>query len=74
MSSLLAEIVWNKDTLGIVMGCSIPIVGVIAGMWAMIETTKSNNALKSDMVRQGMSAEEIQRVLSTKPSKKSQDV
>ena len=72
MLLLMAEIIWTEDTVAIVLGCSIPIIGILAGAWAVIETTKSNNALKSEMVRQGMSAEEIERVLSAKRSKKSQ--
>ena len=71
MLLLLAEIVWDKVRLAIVFGCSIPIVAIVASTWASIEKTKANNALKGDMVRQGMSAAEIERVLSAKPSKKS---
>lgn len=70
---MLAEIVWSKETLAIAFGCSIPIIAIIASAWSSNEKTKSNNALKSDMVRQGMSAEDIERVLSAKGSKKSED-
>ncbi len=66
---MLAEIVWGKETMAIAFGCSIPIIGILAGAWAVIETTKSNNALKRDMIGRGMSAEEIERVLSAKRSK-----
>ena len=72
MLLLLAEITWTEGTVAIVLGCSVLIIGILAGAWAVIETTKSDNALKSEMVRQGMSAEEIERVLSAKRSKKSQ--
>ena len=72
MLLLLAEIIWTEDTVAIVLGCSILIIGILAGAWAVIETTKSDNALKSEMVRQGMSAEDIERVLSAKRSKKQQ--
>lgn len=68
---MLAEIVWNKETLAIAFGCSIPIIAIIAGAWSSNEKTKSNNALKSDMIRQGMSVEDIERVLAAKPSKHS---
>ncbi len=70
MLLLLAEIIWTEDTVAIVLGCSIPIIGILATAWAVIETTKSNNALKRDMVRQGMSAAEIERVLAAKAPKK----
>jgi len=69
MLLLLADIVWDTQTLAIAFGCSIPIIAIIANAWSSIEKTKANNALKGDMVRQGMSASEIERVLSAKPSK-----
>ena len=73
MLLLLAEIVWDKQTLAIAFGCSIPIIAIVASSWASIEKTKSNNALKRDMIGRGMSVEEIERVLSAKSSKKSED-
>ena len=73
MTPLLAEIVWNTQTLTIALGCSIPIIAIVASAWTSIEKTKSNNALKRDMIRQGMSVEEIERIISAKPSKRSQD-
>ena len=73
MLLLLAEIVWDKQTLAVAFGCSIPIIAIIASSWFSIERMKSNNALKRDMVRQGMSAAEIERVLSAKSSKGSED-
>ncbi len=68
---MLAEIVWDKETLAIAFGCSIPIIAIVASSWASIEKTKSNNALKRDMIGRGMSVEEIERVLSSKPAKDS---
>ena len=66
---MLAEVVWRTETLAIAFGCSIPIIAIIASSWASIEKTKSNNALKRDMIARGMSVEEIERVLSAKPAK-----
>ena len=73
MLPLLAEIVWDKQTLAVVFGCSIPIIAIIAGSWFSIEKMKSNNALKRDMIGRGMSAEEIQAVLSAEAPKNPQD-
>ena len=68
---MLAEVVWGTETLAIAFGCSIPIIAIIASSWASIEKTKSNNALKRDMIARGMSVEEIERVLAAKPAKDS---
>lgn len=66
---MLAEIVWNKEMLAIVFVFSIPIVAIVGGIWASIEKTRANSQLKRDMIARGMSAAEIERVLSAKPSK-----
>ncbi len=66
---MLSEIVWTEDTLAIALGCAIPIIGIRAGAWAVIETTKSNNALKRDMIGRGMSAEEIETTVRFLPCK-----
>ena len=73
MLLLLAEIVWDKQTLAVALAFSVPIVAIVAGTWFLIEKMKSDNALKTEMVRQGMSAEEIQAVLAAKAPKDSQD-
>jgi len=72
---VLAEIDWNEDTLGIVMGCGIPIVAIVATFWYKIAKTTSENELKRTLAERGMSAEEIERVVAAKPSKgkRSQD-
>jgi hypothetical protein len=30
---MLSEIIWNEVTLPIALGCAIPIVAIIAGVW-----------------------------------------
>ncbi len=73
MLLLLAEIVWDKQTLAVALAFSVPIVAIVAGTWASIEKTRANTALKRDMIGRGMSAEEIQAVLAAKVPKDSQD-
>ena len=60
---MLAEIVWDNQTLGIVFGCGIPIVFILATAWYKVERMRSADALKRKMVERGMSAEEIERVV-----------
>ena len=63
---MLAEIVWNQNTLGVVGAFSIPIVGIIAGCWVAVEKARSEHDLKRRMVERGMSVEEIERVMAAK--------
>ena len=60
---MLAEIVWNQQTVGIVMTMSVPIVAILAGTWMQVEKTRSRNDLKRSMIERGMSIDEMQRVL-----------
>jgi hypothetical protein len=65
-SIMLADILWNQNTLAVVGVFSVPIVSVVATFWYKIEQTKSDNDLKRSMVERGMSAEEIERVIAAK--------
>ena len=67
---MLAEIVWDQNTLAVVGVFSVPIVAVIATFWYKIEQTRSDNELKRSMVQRGMSVEEIERVISAKTQRK----
>ncbi len=60
-------IVWNQDTLAIVMLFGIPIVAILCGTWLKIAKTTSDNELKRTMVERGMSADEIERVMMASP-------
>jgi hypothetical protein len=60
---MLAEIVWDKQTLSVVMALGIPMVAIIAHAWYKVESLKSANNLKRNMVERGMSAEDIERVI-----------
>lgn len=64
-----AEIIWNEKTLAIVLGCAIPIIAILGGIWFKIERVKSDNNLKRRMIERGMSVEEMERVLSIRPSR-----
>jgi hypothetical protein len=66
---MLSEIVWNEKTLAIVMGCLIPIVAILGGVWYSIQKVKSDNLLKRKMVERGMSAEEMEKILAMPASK-----
>jgi hypothetical protein len=60
---MLAEIVWDKGTLTILMVFAIPIVAIVCGTWYKFERMRSADALKRKLVERGMSAEEIERVV-----------
>jgi hypothetical protein len=60
---MLAEIVWNENTVAVVCVFSVPIVAIVATFWSGVEKTRSRNDLKRSMVERGMSADEIERVM-----------
>ncbi len=64
---MLAEIAWNEGTIAVAGAFVIPIVAIIATFWYKIARVTSMNELKRRMVQRGMSADEIERVLSAGP-------
>jgi hypothetical protein len=60
---MIGEMIWNAQTLGVVLGCGIPLAAIIGGIWLVALRTRSLNDLKREMVQRGMSADEIERVL-----------
>ena len=66
---MLAEVVWNAETLGVVLGCGIPIVAIIGMAWCRVARVTSENELKRALAERGMSADEIERVVAAKPRK-----
>jgi hypothetical protein len=66
---MLADIVWNQNTIAVVCAFAVPIVGIIGGIWYKIEQLKSDNELKRRMVERGMSADEIERIVAAKSGK-----
>lgn len=60
---MLADIVWDQNTLSVVFGCAIPIVTVVAFFWYKVAKVRSHSAIKRRMIERGMSVDEIERVL-----------
>jgi hypothetical protein len=65
---VLANSIWHSafqmPQIAIVMGCLVPIAGFICLAWYKIHKVRSDNELKHALVQRGMSAEEIERVIS----------
>jgi ABC-type bacteriocin/lantibiotic exporter with double-glycine peptidase domain len=66
---MLADIVWNQNTLAVVGVFAVPIVTVVGAFWYKIEHVKSDNQIKLTMLQQGKSVEEIERVMAAKSRK-----
>ena len=60
---MLAEIIWNTNSIAVIAGCAIPVAAILGGIWYQIERVRSENELKRRMVERGMSAEDIERVM-----------
>ena len=58
------ESIFRIPQLPIIMGCLIPITAIIGSFWYKAQKNKHDNDLKRRMVERGMSAEEIERVIS----------
>jgi len=65
---MLAEIVWNQNTLAIAGVFGVPIVAIAGKFWAQVQQRRSDNNLKRAMIDRGMSVEEIERVMAAKVS------
>ena len=66
-SFMLADSIWemvfDMPQIAVIMGCLVPIVGIIASCWYKAQRARSENELKRSMVERGMSADEIERVM-----------
>ena len=68
---MLAEQFWHglfempqiAIVMGCLVGCLIPIAGIIAYYWYKTQQVRSENELKRTMVDRGLSADEIERIL-----------
>jgi hypothetical protein len=64
---MLADATWatmfEMPQIAIIMGCLIPIAGILGGIWYKIEKTKSNNELKRSLIDRGFSVEQIERII-----------
>ena len=56
--------IFQMPQIAVIMGCLVPIVGVIAHFWYKGHKARSDNDLKRALVEQGMSVEEIEQILS----------
>ena len=65
---LLGNSIWQSafqmPQIAIIMGCLVPIVGFICAAWYKAQKVRSDNELKHELLQRGMSAEEIERVIS----------
>ena len=61
------EMIFDMPQIAVIMGCLIPIVGIIASFWYKAQRARSENELKRSMVERGMSVEEIERVIGAHP-------
>jgi ABC-type bacteriocin/lantibiotic exporter with double-glycine peptidase domain len=68
-NTMLADIVWNQNTLTVLGTFVVPIVTIISVFWYKIERVKSENQLKQTMLQQGKSVEEIERVMAARSPK-----
>jgi hypothetical protein len=67
--SMLAEILWDQNSIAVVGVFSVPVVSIIATFYYKIERVRSENELKRSMVERGMSADEIVRVMAAQSHK-----
>ncbi len=63
MLAILAEIVWDKQTLSIAGAFSIPLAVIIGSAWYKMNKVRYENELKRSMIERGMSVDEIERVI-----------
>jgi hypothetical protein len=66
---MLADIVWDQNSIAVVGAFAVPIAVILGGFWFKIERIRSDNQLKRSMIERGMSADEIERVIAAKPVK-----
>lgn len=66
MLPILASLEWNSQTIAVIGVFSIPLAAILGGIWASMNKVRSDNELKQSMVNRGMSADEIERVMSAR--------
>ena len=70
MMMLLAEFVWDRQTLAVVGAFSIPLAAIIGSAWYKMNKVRYEIELKRSMVERGMSADEIERIMDAGPKDK----
>ena len=61
------ESVFGMPQIAIIMGCLIPIVGIISANWYKTQKVRAEHDLKRTLAERGMSAEEIERTVAARP-------
>ena len=60
---MLADQFWNAflrpEVLAIALGCTIPIVAIIAVFWYQTAKVRSENDLKRSMIERGFTVEDV---------------
>lgn len=54
----------NTANIVVILAMSIPIIAVVGYYWSEVLKNRSNNELKRSMLERGMSAQEIEQVIS----------
>jgi hypothetical protein len=67
MMAILADIVWDKQTLSVVGAFGLPLICFVTYVWFHTKKVRSENALKRAMIERGMSVDEIERVMAAGP-------
>ena len=57
------ETLFDMPQIAIVMGCLIPISGILGGCWYKAQRVRSENDLKRTLVDRGLTADEIERIM-----------
>lgn len=61
------ESLFQMPQIAIVMGCLIPIVGIITSYWYKAQKMRAEHRLKRTLAERGMSADEIERIVAASP-------
>ncbi len=57
------ESVFRMPQIAVIMGCLIPIAGIISSYWYKVHKVRAENNLKRMLAERGMSADEIERIV-----------
>ena len=59
--------IFEMPQIAVIMGCLIPIAGMIAGYWYKAQKVRSEHELKRTLVDRGLSVDEIERIIAVRP-------
>ena len=63
LASNLWESAFQMPQIAVIMGCLIPIAGIISSYWYKAQKLRSEHDLKRTLIKSGASADEIERIL-----------